>query len=75
MERLQPPILPEYLKGDEEDRPCGREEEKGAKRLRSTSATPRSGRGTAAQIQMIVNGSWVFAQRNPLKWEGLATGM
>ena len=45
VERLQPPI-PEYLKGDDEDGTSGSEEEKDAKRLRSTSTTPRSGRGT-----------------------------
>ena len=46
VESLQPPILPEYLKGDDADGPSGSEEEKDAKRLRSTSTTPGSGRGT-----------------------------
>ena len=46
VERLQPPVLPEYLKRDDEDGPSGSEEEKDAKRLRSTFTTPRSGRGT-----------------------------
>ena len=67
VERLQPPILPEYLKGDEEDGPCGSEEEKEAKRLHATSTTPRSER--EAQIQMTMIGSWALPQRNPLKWD------
>ena len=43
--RLKPPVLPEYLRGDEGDGPSGSEEETDAKRLRSTSTTPRSARG------------------------------
>ena len=39
-------MLPEYLRGDDGDGPSGSEEEKDAKRMRSTSTTPRSGRGT-----------------------------
>ena len=39
-------MFPEYLRGDDGDGPSGSEEEKDAKRMRSTSTTPRSGRGT-----------------------------
>ena len=44
-DRLEPPVLPEYSKGDDGDGPSGSEEENDAKRLRSTSITPRSARG------------------------------
>ena len=44
--RLQPPTLPEYLRGDDGDGPSGSEEENEAKRLHSPSTTPRSARGT-----------------------------
>ena len=39
-------MLPEYLRGDDGDGLSGSEEEKDAKRMRSTSTTPRSGRDT-----------------------------
>ena len=42
-DRLEPPVLPEYLRGG--DGPSGNEEENDAKRLRSTSTTPKSARG------------------------------
>ena len=42
-DRLEPPILPEYLKGD--DGPSGDDEENDAKRRRSTSTSPKSARG------------------------------
>ena len=45
-DRLEPPVLPEYLRGD--DGPSGNEEENGAKRPRSTSTTPKSARGIDA---------------------------
>ena len=45
VDSLQPPVLPEYLMGDDEDGPSGSDEEKDVKRMRSTSTTPRSGRG------------------------------
>ena len=44
--RLEPPVLPEHLKGGDGDGPSGSEEEKDAKIMRSTSTAPRSGRGT-----------------------------
>ena len=44
--RLQPQTLPEYLKGYDGDGPSGSGEENEAKRLRSTSTTPGSARGT-----------------------------
>ena len=60
IEHLQPPILPEYLKGDDEDGQSGSEEEKDAKRLRSTYDYDRA---------------MGIPQCNPLTWEGLVTGM
>ena len=42
---LAPPALPDHLK-DDEDGPTRRDEEKGAKQMRSASTTPRSFRGT-----------------------------
>ena len=69
VDRLELPVLPEYLKGDDEDGPSGSEEEQDAKRIRSMSTTPRS------QTQMITIRLWAVPQRNPLKWEGLVTGM
>ena len=44
-DRLKPSVLPEYLRGDDGDQPDGSEEDNDAKRLRSTSTTPRSARG------------------------------
>ena len=44
--RLEPPVLQEYLRGNDGDGPSGSEEEKDAKRMRPTSTTPRSCRGT-----------------------------
>ena len=72
MERLRPPILPEHLKGDDKDGPSGSEEEKDAKRLRSTSTTPRSGRGADPDEYDRAMG---ISQCNPLKWEGLVTAV
>ena len=42
-DRLEPPVLTEYLRGD--DGPSGNKEENDAKRPRSTSTTPKSARG------------------------------
>ena len=38
-DRIEPPVLPEYLRGD--DGPSGDGEENDAKRPRSTSTTPK----------------------------------
>ena len=42
-DHLEPPIFPQYLRGD--DGPSGNDEENDAKRPRSTSTTPKSARG------------------------------
>ena len=66
--RLQPPTLPDYLRGDDGDGPSGSREETEAKRLRSASTTPRSARGTDPDDYDRVMG---FPRRNPQKWTGL----
>ena len=43
--RLEPPLFPEYLRGDDGDGPSGSEEENDAERLRSASTVLRSARG------------------------------
>ena len=62
VERLEPPVLPEYLRGD--NGPSGSEEEKEVKRLRSASTTPRQ-RETLTLMNMTA--LWEFPQRIPKK--------
>ena len=65
---LVPPVLPESLRGDDGDGPSGSEEEKDAKRMLSTSTTPRSGRG---KIPTSTIRSWDLPQCKPLKWSNV----
>ena len=69
---LQPPTLPEYLRGDDGDGPSGSEEDTEAKRLRSSSTTPRSAKGTDPDDYDHVMG---IPRRNPQKWTGLVMGV
>ena len=73
VDRLEQPVLPEYLKGDDEDGPSGSEEEKYAQRMRSTSTstTARSGRGTDPDDYDWVMG---ISSVQPSEMEGLVTG-
>ena len=69
MDRLEPPRLPDHLRGGE-DGPSGSEEEVEAKGLRSASTTPRSASGTDPDEYDRVMGISSVAQETDRYGEG-----
>ena len=69
-----PPPLPDHLRADE-DGPTGSDEEKGVKRMRSASTTPRSVRGTDPDdYDRVMGVTSVGSPETALFGEGTAPG-
>ena len=69
---LAPPALPDHLR-DDEDGLTRIDEEKGAKRMRSASTTPRSFRGTDPDYDRVMGVTSVGPQETARFGEGNAT--
>ena len=70
---LEPPMLPDHLRADDDGPTCS-DEERGAKRMRSISTTPRSVRGTDPDEYDRVMGVTSVGSREPVRWGGKCFG-